>query len=177
MALKEELLRTTLKKAGIAHVQIRSVVVFTNNHVEVQNKYSQIRTCFVSQLAYIIDGFRMADTISEIEMDAIQVTIEAATNKESYPFDFDVLQYKVDFATLLVTLEFEKAKSEKADAIVGAVASKKVTKIQKYSISNWFKRAFDSKQAKYAGSAAAVAVTIASSLIVSNIINKGGSQL
>ena len=177
MALKEELLRTTLKKVGIAHVQIRSVVVFTNNHVEVQNKYSQIRTCFVSQLAYIIDGFRMADTISEIEMDTIQVTIEAATNKESYPFDFDVLQYKVDFATLLVTLEFEKAKSEKADAIVGAVASKEVTKIQKYNISNWFKRAFASKQAKYAGSAAVVAVTIASSLIVSNIINKGGAQL
>lgn len=177
MALKEELLRTTLKKVGIAHVQIRSVVVFTNNHVEVQNKYSQIRTCFVSQLAYIIDGFRMADTISEIEMDTIQVTIEAATNKESYPFDFDVLQYKVDFATLLVTLEFEKAKSEKADAIVGAVASKEVTKIQKYNISNWFKRAFASKQAKYAGSAAVVAVTIALSLIVSNIINKGGAQL
>lgn len=177
MALKEELLRITLKKAGIVHVQIRSVVVFTNNRIEVQNKYSQIRTCFVSQLAYIIDGFRMEDTITEIEMDAIQVIIEAATNKESYPFDFDVLQYKVDFATLLATLEFEKAKLEEADEIVEAVDSEKVTKIQKYNISNWLRRAFASKQAKYAGSAAAVAVTIASSLIVSNTINKGGVQL
>ena len=58
MAVKEELLRKVLG-TGYGHVRIRSVVVFTNNRIEVQNKFAQIRTCFVNHLGYVIDGFRL----------------------------------------------------------------------------------------------------------------------
>ena len=76
MALKEELLKKVLADDGIEDVQIRSIVVFTDNRIEVQNKYSRIRTCFVSQLAYIIDGFKSSTNMSEEEMEHIEGLIK-----------------------------------------------------------------------------------------------------
>lgn len=179
MSLKEELLRKALTEAGVKHVQIRSIVVFTNNRVEVQNKYRQIRTCFVSQLAYIIDGYRMEDTLSETEMDDVCGIIEAAASKESYPFEFDVHQYKIDFATLLATLEFAKAKGEadqvKADEVVVPVDIDTTSEAKKVTLKQWLKKALVSKQVQCAGSAAAVvAVMVVSNLLTANTVNKGG---
>lgn len=71
MALKEDLLRKVLESAGYGHIRIRSVVVFTNNRIEVQNKFAQIRTCFVNHLAYLIDGFRLDESITLNDMDGI----------------------------------------------------------------------------------------------------------
>lgn len=112
MTLKEELLKKVLTDDGIEDVQIRSIVVFTDNRIEVQNKYSGIRTCFVSQLAYIIDGFKSSTNMSEEEMEHIEGLIKEAECKGAYPFDFDVAQYKMDFATLMAVLEEASAKVE-----------------------------------------------------------------
>ena len=115
MALKEELLKKVLVDDGIEDIQIRSIVVFTDNRIEVQNKYSRIRTCFVSQLAYIIDGFKSSTNMSEEEMEHIEGLIKEAECKEAYPFEFDVAQYKMDFATLMAVLEEVSAKAEEPE--------------------------------------------------------------
>lgn len=44
-------------------------------------------------------------------MDAIKACIEEAENKEAYPFEFDVEQYKTDYATLMAKLEEASIKS------------------------------------------------------------------
>lgn len=179
MAVKEGLLRKALETAGYGHIQIRSIVVFTNNRIEVQNKYHQIRTCFVSQLAYIIDGYRLDDIISVDEMDNLQTIIQEAECKEAYPFEFDVHQYKEDFANLMVTLEFAKnqeAEAEKAVAeTVKTVESKSVKVDEKATFASVMRAVFSSKQFKYAGStAAAVVISVVSGVVAANIIGKGG---
>ena len=104
MSLKKELLRKALGERG-QDIQIRSILVFTDNRIEIQNRYTDIRTCFVSQLPYIIDGIRNCHNLTEEDMVYFEGQIRNAECKESYPFAFDVDQYKQDFATLLITLE------------------------------------------------------------------------
>ena len=181
MSVKEGLLRKLLESAGYGHIQIRSIVVFTNERIEVQNKYSQIRTSFVSQLAYIIDGYKLDDIITTEEMDSLQDVIKEAECKEAYPFEFDVNQFKADFANLMATLELANAKESDAEVYEESVAetvrtAKKVAYANnKVSFTSVMRSVFASKQFKYAGStAAAVVVTVASGIIAANTIGKGG---
>ncbi len=103
MNLKVELLRKSLAGSEFESMHIESVVVFTNNRIEVQNKCQSIKTCFVSQLPYIIDGLRGECSLSDEKMHAVRVAIEEAACHESYPFEFDVQQYKKDFVVLMAT--------------------------------------------------------------------------
>lgn len=184
MAVKEELLRKVLEAAGYGHIRIRSVVVFTNNRIEVQNKYTQIRTCFVNHLAYVIDGFRLDDSITMNEMVDVQRVVENAMCQEAYPFDFDACQYQADFANLLATLEFAKAKAE-AEAQEERVSEyeqhhERVShqahnKVKKVTFADVMGTIFTSKQVRYAGStAAAVAIMVVSGIIAANTVSKGG---
>lgn len=182
MSVKEGLLRKVLESAGYGHIQIRSVVVFTNNRIEVQNKYRQIRTSFVSQLAYIIDGYRLDGSMAAEEMDSLQKIIKDAECKEAYPFEFDVNQYKADFATLIATLEFAKNHEAEAEIekelvieVVKTVKKQSEKTSKKVTFTSVMRSLFTSKQFKYAGStAAAVVVSVASGIIAANAIGKGG---
>lgn len=165
MDIKEELLRRALANAGIEDVEINKIVVFTDNRIEVQNKYSKIRTCFVSQLAYIIDGFRGQKHISKEEMEHIEGVIKAAECKEAYPFSFDVAQYKTDFATLMVALEEAKAKAEEPETEEVVVEQE-----QHIGFMEVLKNIFTSKYVRYAGSAAAgVAISVIATAVVDSI--------
>lgn len=167
MTFKEELLKKVLTDGGIDNIQIRSIVVFTDNRIEVQNKYSRIRTCFVSQLAYIIDGFKSGTYMSEEEMEHIEGLIREAECKEAYPFEFDVAQYKMDFTTLMAILEEASAKAEEPEYEQEVVNERKRVWII-------LRNAVTSRYAAYAGSAvAAAAVTFISTMAVS-AIRKGG---
>jgi len=184
MAIKEELLRKVLEAAGYGHIRIRSVVVFTNNRIEVQNKFAQIRTCFVNHLAYIIDGFRLDETITVNDMDCIHDAIENAMCQEAYSFEFDARQYQADFANLLATLEFAKAKAEaeEQEEMVfeyeqhhERVSYQTHNKVRKVTFVDVMKTLFTSKQVRYAGStAAAIAITVVTGVIAANTVNKGG---
>lgn len=166
MTLKEELLRKVLVSGGMDHVQIRSIVVFTDNRIEVQNKYSRMRTCFVSQLAYIIDGFKSDRHLTDEEMEQIEGLIRTAESKESYLFNFDVPHYKLDFATVMAILEEASAKEE--------VDYEEVVIEPKTRLWNDWKKFFTSKYVGYAGcAAAATAVTLVLTVAV-NAIRKGG---
>lgn len=181
MAVKEDLLRKVLESAGYGHIRIRSVVVFTNNRIEVQNKFAQIRTCFVNHLAYVIDGFRLDEAITMNDMDCIHNAVENAMCQEAYPFEFDARQYQADFANLLATLEFAKAKAEAKEEIVSEcekhherVSHHTHNKVKKVTFTDVMKTIFTSKQVRYAGSTAAVAITVVSGIIAANTVSKGG---
>ncbi len=172
MDIKEELLRRTLSNDGIEDVEINKIVVFTDNRIEVQNKYSKIRTCFVSQLAYIIDGFRSQNHISREEMEHIEGVIKAAECMETYPFNFDVDQYKTDFATLMVVLEEAKAKAEQPETEEVVMEQE-----QHRGFMEVLKNIFTSKYAGYFGSAAAATVVTLVSTMAIGTIRKGGLSL
>lgn len=182
MAVKEDLLRRVLEAAGYGHIRIRSVVVFTNNRIEVQNKFAQIRTCFVNHLAYVIDGFRLDDNITMNDMDSIQKLVEDAMCQEAYPFEFDARQYQEDFANLLATLEFAKAKVETQEEMISEseqqherVSHQTHKKVRKVTFVDMMRIILTSKQVRYVGStAAAIAITVVSGVIAANTASKGG---
>lgn len=181
MATKEELLRKVLEAAGYGHIRIRSVVVFTNNRIEVQNKFAQLRTCFVNHLAYVIDGFRLDESITMHDMDSVQSIVENARCQEVYPFEFDARQYQADFANLLATLEFAKAKVEAQEEMVAEfeqyherVSRQTQNRVKKVAFSDIMRTIFTSKQIRYAGSTVVVAITVVSGVIAANAVSKGG---
>lgn len=168
MSVKETLLRKALTDAGITDVKIQGVVVFTNNRIEVQNKYSALRTCFVSQLAYIIDGFKGEQIFNTDDMEKIQEVIEAAECKEYYPAGFDAEQYKMDFATVMATLESVSAVKEEI-----VEEESKVIETKKVTFKDVMRAIFTSKYTRYAGSAAAgFALAVISGVATINTINR-----
>lgn len=168
MQLKEELLRKAIERTGITNIQIKSVVVFADNRIEVQNKCSSIRTCFASQLAYILDGFQDNQSMTNDEMQKVEVAIREAETQESYPFGFNVAQYKRDFVTLMVTLEEAASMNEASDQ------KDEEHEMEKENVWSVFKNFLKSKYAGYLGGAAAAAtLTIVSTTLI-NSIRKGG---
>lgn len=171
MTLKEELLRKVLVADGMDDIRIRSVVVFTDNRIEVQNKYSKVRTCFVSQLAYIIDGFKSDKPITDEEMEQIESAIRTSESNETYPFEFDVAQYKLDFATVMVILEEASAKEEEAECV------EKVVVEHKNGTGDALKMFFTSKYAEYAGSAVAAATITFVSMVAVSAVRRGARSV
>ena len=140
MRIKKELLRIVLDAQGLTYMPIYEVVVFTNNRVEIQNKCATLKTCFLSQLPYMIDKCREM-TFSFKEMDLAIEAVSAANKESYYPLEFDVESFKNNFADILATLELAKTKKS----------------------SNWFKAMMGflgTKATKYAGRAAAFVLAI-----------------
>lgn len=165
MDVKEGLLRKILVDAGIENIRINRIVVFTDYRIQVQNKCESIRTCFASQLTYIIDGFKSADQISREDMDNMEFLIRDAECREAYPVDFDVEQYKADFATLMAVLEEASAKAE--EEVVEEVINDEHKHVRFVEA---LKSIFKSKYLRYAGSAAAgVAVSLVSTMVAGSL--------
>lgn len=167
MATKETLLRRALEREGIQDVQLKSIVVFTDNRIEVHNKYSSIKTCFGSQLAYMIDGLSVDRSTPDDRLVQMENAIRNAETKEAYPFEFDVDRYKREFATLMATLE--EASSHK-DTVSNDEEVDNVQEEKSGLVKNFFK----SKFAGLAGSMAAGAAVAFVSTVVMSTIRKGG---
>ncbi len=105
MQMKERLLRKALEQNGINNIQLKSLLVFTDNRIEVHNVNSSVKTCFASQLASLIDGFAGDNVMTDTEMVLAEKAIRESECKNAYSFDFDVERYKSDFATLMAVLE------------------------------------------------------------------------
>lgn len=173
MQIKEELLRKALSTTGYGEVEINSVVVFTNNRIEVQNKFEGLRTCFSSQLSYKVEGNRSRVIFADEDMDAIKACIEEAENKEAYPFEFDVEQYKTDYATLMAKLEEASAKAVEVEEDMDETAQ--TVKVKKVGFGEVVRNIFASKYARYAGGAAAAfAVSFVTGALTATTIHKGG---
>ena len=128
MKLREAMLKRILSKSGYEWVEIKSVVVFTDSRIEVQNKYKGLKTCFVSQLPYIIakNGFNIC--LSDKDMASIRDAIELSRVSAEYYLDFDIEQYKRNFAELVVKIN--AAEQRKENSFVSRVASLFCSKIK-----------------------------------------------
>lgn len=171
MFVKETLLRNALADAGIAEVKIQGVIVFTNNRIEIQNKFSALQTCFVSQLAYIIDGFKGEHIYSDEDMLKIREAVNKAECKEYYPAEFDALQYKMDFATVMATLEDASNVKEEAAEEIPEVA--RVVETKETTFKHVMRAIFTSRYTRYLGSAAAgVSLAVISCVVANNTLKQ-----
>ena len=109
MRARKELLSAVLSAQGLSYMPIYKIIVFTNNRIEVQNKCADLKTCFLSQLPYVIDNYH--DTmLSFKEMDLATEAITAANNESIHTYEFDAERFKHDFANIIATLELAKTK-------------------------------------------------------------------
>ena len=140
MQVKETLLREALDKLGYSGIKIFSIVVFTNRNVQVQNKYNGFKTCFLSQLHYIIDDWKTPVYLINRDLDTIGNALTETALAVSYPMNFDTDAVKENFYTLLEEMQIAKSQPKKA---------------------KWLQNIFTffgSKTHKYAGAAAAAAI-------------------
>lgn len=172
MERKESLLKRALANGGIEEHWIQSIVVFTDNQIEIHNEHSKIKTCFLSQLPYLIDESKSDTNISEDEIERIVNVIREAECKEAYPFEFDVDQYKKDFAILMQVLEEASAKGVLSETEEEAIKEEKVSK--KTRAKDLFRRLLTSKFIEYAGTAAlGVTVGVLTSTVLSSVGSGG----
>ena len=165
MSLREKLIRRILQRSGIEDIEIKNIVVFTDNRMEVHNKYPEIKVCFVSQLAHIIDGYRDESIYSEDQMEQVKMLFKEVERKEAYPIEFDVEQYKMDFATLMATLEEAQIKAKQPERTVVMKRNKLFRPLVNFITSKEFRT--------FGRSVAVSALSIASAVAI-NMIKKGG---
>ena len=104
MAFREELIKSTLEKAGIHNIPIQSVLVFTDSRIRIHNKYQELRVCFPCQVSSIIFSQSSEDIMTE-KIVKIRSIIEHSRVSKAYIPDFDTEKFKSDFATVFVRLE------------------------------------------------------------------------
>lgn len=192
--VKERLLKKVLEASGIMGVRINTVLVFTNNRIEVQNKYARVKTCFTNTLNYVIESFENASVYSDSDIERIQSAISSASASNLFPLEFDVQALKEAFATVLATLEsvsceeqiLEESLDEPSIPVIDKIdeatleaetESEKDEKVtDPKSVPNFF-AIFVPKALKALGKGAAVvAVTIVSTLFANKIMLSGGAK-
>lgn len=113
---KEYLLRQALKGAKIEDFPLHSIVVFTNSVINVKNDYKYINECYLSQLPHIINN-NVEMVFDDKKINKIEQAILEAQCKEEYYIEFDIVQFKNTFATLLATLEDAKVKQAEIERV------------------------------------------------------------
>ncbi len=166
MTLKEELLHRALCSEGIAPIKIQSIIVFTDNRIEVQNKYPYVKTCFLNQLVHSVESFASDRQLTYEEMLQAAELIKTAESKVEYSFEFDVRQYKMDFAILMSTLEDASVNSEE-EPVLEAVNEEVPEEMTKESFKEAVMRIFESRIVRLVGSAA---IGAAVSLITTGVV-------
>ncbi len=104
MRVKSELLAKLLHAEGY-DVPIKCIVLFSNNRIEVQNKYKQFTTCFLSQLNYLIEENAGENVLSTADIDGLASKIDSIVGEDTFPIKTDVEKMKRDYATLMAKLE------------------------------------------------------------------------
>lgn len=112
---RKTVLERVIAKSNFADIlktkEIQELVVFTNSNIKVENNYPYIKDCYLSTLPHIIDEFRGEEILSRRNMSNLAIYIQAREKHSEYlPVEFNIENFKDDFATLLITMEEEKEK-------------------------------------------------------------------
>lgn len=108
MELREQLLRDVLQDAGVCNPNIYSMVVFTNNRIEIQNRCPQIHPVFLDQLPsaiYNVGGWNLYSTNT---VENMTYAIRQAQSHETYAPDMDMQAFKESFVAVIDALETAK---------------------------------------------------------------------
>ena len=158
---KEELLKKALCKAGLEKIEIFKIVVFTNNRIEVANQCEGLQTCFLGQLPYMIDGWKKGGHISSEEMKQAAQAVEEARCYETYPLELDVERFISDYAELMSKLEAASMGWEEEPEVAPPVTEPVRQESRLISILSTL---FSAKHLRAAGTAAAIGITVASTI-------------
>lgn len=104
MRMKSELLAKLLKNEGY-EVPIKCIVLFSNNRIEVQNKYKQLTTCFLSQLNTLIEENIGETVLKTMDINVLATKIDSIVGTDTFPIKTDIEKMKRDYATLMAKLE------------------------------------------------------------------------
>jgi len=130
MDFREVLLRETLKETmenRNKELEVVKLVVFTNNRITLHNKCTDLQTCFLAQLPYLIDDFAGEGLYIEDDITAMAQAVSLANNMQEYEVQMDMQKFKEDFATILVALESAEEKEECVAESVETVTEKPAT--------------------------------------------------
>lgn len=111
MKQREDFVTRILNDSGFLRTNIVSLLVFTNNRIEIENNCKEIDTTFLSQLPYKIDRYNGWDMFTEDCIDEMACTINNEALIGEYTFDTDTDILKRDFAELIAALEPEDKKT------------------------------------------------------------------
>lgn len=117
LAMREEFVRTAAEQAGISNIKIVKIVVFTDNRISVQNKCKDFRTCFLNQLASIIDSFDGENTVTLTEIETLMAGIDGITSVSCYKPNVDIQTIKCDFAELVSTMDYPEEVASKTKTV------------------------------------------------------------
>ena len=172
MSVKKDLLREVLRKEGLDKIDIFSIVVFTNNRIEVRNLNARINTCFLSQLPHIIDEWNGPSYLSVEDMKRAEKAIDIAKCEASYPLEFDVYQFKRDFAQVISELEAASIKEGMENETEISNQDKVRVKIKDKQVCKKTFKPFipitflNSYYLKLAGKAASILITATSAIVM-----------
>ena len=108
-SLLEKVIKQSKFEKVFQYKDVQQIVVFTNTHIKVKNDYQYIKECFLSTLPHMIDEFKGKEILLRRDMSNLLIYLKAKESPSEYlPVDFDVKQFKNDFADILVTMEKEK---------------------------------------------------------------------
>jgi Holliday junction resolvase len=105
MELRKHLVQQIAKQAGVAGVDVLSLVCFTDSRISVENRCGFLTTCNLGTLSHQIDSFEGDRCIELDERAAIQKALLAASSEERYPMDYDIEGFKLSFAKALAAVE------------------------------------------------------------------------
>lgn len=131
-------------------------------------KTNRVNEIVATMKSFSKDKYQKNELLPEMfalqqEIVGLERLIKEAECKEAYPLEFDVVQYKIDFATLMAILEETSAKAEEQEY-------KQEVVIEKKNIRTVLENVFTSRYVGYAGSAAVAAVaTFISTVAISAI--------
>lgn len=101
------LLKSALESAGYENLNIQQLVVFTN-YINVENNYSYIKTCFLSDLPRIIDTYKGEKLYNDEDFDQMVQALNDSACKELYPAPVNMEMFKTNFATLIAKIQYAK---------------------------------------------------------------------
>ena len=104
MRIKSELLAKLIHEKGY-DIPIRCILLFSNNRIQVQNKYRELTTCFLSQLNHLIGETTANDVLTTTEMEKLAEDIGGIIGTDQFPIKTDVTKMKRDYAVLMAKLE------------------------------------------------------------------------
>ncbi len=169
MKIREKLVRQILENAGYKDVPIESILLFTNNSIEVHNKCENISTYFLCQLSTFVYA---NNAEGPIDMIYVSKLIRSAVVEKAYPLDFDAEEYKEAFADLFATLECAAAEGDEGKCASESIDSEKENTEQRKSI---FASAFNfikENPKKVAVAAATFCTSIITGIAATLMLNK-----
>lgn len=108
MIFRKQLVQQIANVVGLADVEIINLVCFTNSCIKIDNRCDELQTCTLGKLPYFIIEHQSQHSISVVDQKAIAEALTEASNQERYPMDYNIEEFKTNFARAIVAVEIAK---------------------------------------------------------------------